>query len=95
MPLRIYKRGAESETLQFHTWGALVGRVNPQEQSGVQGASGHTGRGGSPAGRTAGRGCAAPTQAKVPADRRTTTFAGAGARALRGNLVPDACRDFP
>ena len=26
MPLRIYKRGAESETLQFHTWGCSGGK---------------------------------------------------------------------
>ena len=44
--------------------GALVRRANPQEQSGVQGSSGHTGRGISPAGRTLGRGCMDPLKAR-------------------------------
>ena len=48
--------------------GDLVGRENPQEQSKVQGSSGHRGTGGSPDGRTFGRGCVVPPQAKFLAD---------------------------
>ena len=44
--------------------GALVGRVNSQEQSGVLSSSGHTGRGGSPAKRTLDKVCVGPPKAR-------------------------------
>ena len=46
--------------------GALVGRANPQEQSGVRAVLGPHGTGGSFAGRTSGGDCGRP----VPADPR-------------------------
>ena len=55
---------------QYLVW-ALVGRVNPQEQTArSKGSSGHMGKGSSPTGRTFGRGHAAFPQAKAPVDPR-------------------------
>ena len=55
MPSRLYKQGSGSVP-----GGALAGRAGPREQSQVRWVFGPHGRGGSPAGRTSGRGGAAP-----------------------------------
>ena len=65
-------RGAQSLKLHSSKPGeALVGRVNPQEQTvGSEGSSGPTLRGGSSVERSFGRGCVASPQAKVSVDPR-------------------------
>ena len=72
-----------AQSLQFCSsipGGALVGRANPQEQSGVWEVLRPHRRSGSTAERTFGRGCEATWAQQTP---EMATFAGAGRRSLR------------
>ena len=93
----INRGSAESETLQLDTWWCSGGKgESPEaERKRSSGSSGHMERGGSPAERKLGRGCAASPQTKVPNGPQRQSHSLCWNKDVKGSLAPDVCCDFP